>query len=123
MAQIEAQMRLATYGSLAPGRPNHKHLSDLKGVWGKGTVRGRLVAEGWGASMGFPGLVLDLAGPEVEVDLLSSAELPRHWPRLDAFEGEGYHRVVAEVATPDGACRACIYVLAQAGQEPPSVSE
>jgi hypothetical protein len=32
--------RLAVYGSLAPGRPNHHQLSDLSGRWIKGTVQG-----------------------------------------------------------------------------------
>lgn len=116
--QGEAAFRLATYGSLGPGRPNHHHLSNLAGFWLKGTVRGRLVEEGWGASMGYPGLVLDPAGPKITVDLLESADLPRHGPRLDAFEGEGYRRVVTEVAAPDGVRHACIYVLAQEAVKP-----
>ncbi|WP_290736200.1 gamma-glutamylcyclotransferase [Amaricoccus sp.] len=110
----DARTRLATYGTLGPGRPNHHHLAPLGGRWLKGEVQGRLVAEGWGASMGFPGLVLDPSGPAVAIDLLESAELPRHWPRLDAFEGVGYERVETVVATAEGALRACIYVLARA---------
>ena len=31
------------------------------------------------------------------VDVLVSDELPAHWPRLDAFEGPGYRRVVVDV--------------------------
>ncbi len=41
-----------------------------------------------------------------------SADLPRHWLRLDAFEGEGYRRVVTRVSTPEGDLDAWIYVLA-----------
>jgi hypothetical protein len=48
-------MRLATYGSLAPGRPNEGQLSDLTGRWLVGHVRGKLVEAGWGAELGFPG--------------------------------------------------------------------
>lgn len=40
------EMRLATYGGLAPGRPNHCQLSDLPGRWLVAQVRGSLVAAG-----------------------------------------------------------------------------
>ncbi|WP_035484633.1 gamma-glutamylcyclotransferase family protein [Geminicoccus roseus] len=103
--------RLATYGSLAPGRVNHHRLDGLQGRWRRGTVRGRLVEAGWGAKLGFPGLVLDPAGGEVEVHLFESADLPAHWPRLDAFEGDGYRRVVARVRLADGEADAWIYVV------------
>jgi len=106
-----AETRLATYGTLAPGRANHHQLADLRGQWRGGTVRGRLLEEGWGARLGYPGLVLDPEAGEVEVQLFESADLPDHWPRLDAFEGAGYRRVVAQVRTDDGAFDACIYVL------------
>jgi hypothetical protein len=55
--------RLAVYGTLAPGRPNHHQLNSLSGRWIKGTVRGQLLQEGWGAELGYPGIVLDLDGP------------------------------------------------------------
>jgi hypothetical protein len=32
----------------------------------------------------------------------------------DAFEGDGYQRVIASVVTADGEIDACIYVLAEA---------
>ncbi len=78
-------------------------------------VRGRLVHEGWGAGLGYPALVLDEHGPVVEVSLFNSPELPTHWPRLDAFEGDGYRRAVTMVETDEGAVHACIYVSAGAG--------
>jgi gamma-glutamylcyclotransferase (GGCT)/AIG2-like uncharacterized protein YtfP len=105
-------MRLATYGSLAPGRPNHHQLATLKGRWQKGTVRGRLVDAGWGAALGYPGLVLDPQGPSVEVHLFESPELPDHWSRLDGFEGAGYRRVVTRVRAAAGELDAWIYVIA-----------
>lgn len=104
--------RLATYGTLAPGRPNHGQVAALRGTWSRGWVRGRLYDQGWGAAQGFPGLVLG-PGPEIAVDLLHADDLPDHWARLDAFEGAGYRRVVTEVATEAGIVRACIYVLAE----------
>jgi gamma-glutamylcyclotransferase (GGCT)/AIG2-like uncharacterized protein YtfP len=103
--------RLATYGTLAPGRVNHHQLAGLKGQWQHGTVRGRLDA-GWAAAHGYPGLVLDPLGPAVEVHLFESADLPDHWARLDAFEGSGYRRVVTQVRTADDELAAWIYVLA-----------
>lgn len=104
--------RLATYGTLSPGRPNHHQLSGLNGNWSTGHVRGDLRQQGWGAVQGFPGLILNPAGGTVEVDLLMSDDLPDHWPRLDAFEGAGYQRVAAEISTSVGPVEACIYVLA-----------
>lgn len=104
-------MRLAVYGSLAPGRLNHHQLSNLSGHWRPGKVRGRLEARGWGAAVGFPGLVLDSRGDEIEVQLFECQELPAHWMRLDGFEGDGYRRVTARVETASGAVEACVYVL------------
>lgn len=106
-----ADSRLATYGTLAPGRANNGQLADLKGSWRRGTVRGRLVAAGWGAELGYPGLILDPSGEAIEVQVFESPELPGHWPRLDAFEGNGYRRVVTRVRTPDGDLEAWIYVI------------
>jgi gamma-glutamylcyclotransferase (GGCT)/AIG2-like uncharacterized protein YtfP len=106
-----ADDRLATYGSLAPGRANHHHVAGLRGRWSAGVVRGRLVADGWGAALGYPALVLDPDGPEVDVQVLESADLPAHWARLDDFEGPGYQRVVTTVRTATGEMVASIYVL------------
>ncbi len=50
---------LFIYGSLAPGCPNHHVVSHIKGNWVEGKVRGRLVEEGWGAALGFSGIILD----------------------------------------------------------------
>lgn len=105
---------LATYGTLAPGRRNHHQLDGLEGTWLSGTVRGHLHPEGWGAALGFPGIVLDDDGAEVSVQVLVSRDLVRHWPRLDAFEGEGYRRTTVVVATATGAVQAQIYELAAA---------
>lgn len=107
------QPRLAVYGTLAPGRSNHGQLSDLRGEWLAGTVRGRLIPEGWGAALGFPGLVLDPNGTEVAVQVFESAELVHHWERLDEFEGDGYRREMTRIETIKGSIEAFIYVLAE----------
>ncbi len=103
--------RLATYGTLAPGRQNNHVLNGLNGSWRKGVVKGSLEQDGWGAELGYPGLVLDPAGDAIEVDVFESADLPAYWDRLDRFEGDGYRRVVVSVNTRDGDIDAYIYVL------------
>ena len=105
--------KLAVYGTLAPGRVNHHQISALSGNWQPGTVKGKLFSSGWGAALGFPGLILDPLGASVKVDLFESTELPEHWARLDEFEGSGYRRVVTTVSTEEGERSAWIYVLAE----------
>jgi gamma-glutamylcyclotransferase (GGCT)/AIG2-like uncharacterized protein YtfP len=107
-----ADTRLATYGTLSPGRANHHQLAGLKGRWRTGTVRGWLDASGWAAPLGHLGLVLDPTGPLVDVHLFESSDLPEHWSRLDEFEGTEYQRVITQVCTPEGDVPACIYVIA-----------
>ncbi len=110
--------RLFVYGTLAPGRPNEHVLADVPGVWEPATAMGTLFPEGWGAAMGYPGIVLDESGGEVEGLLFSSESLAEHWARLDEFEGEGYERVLTTVRRKDGtAVEAFIYRLN--GNEPP----
>jgi gamma-glutamylcyclotransferase (GGCT)/AIG2-like uncharacterized protein YtfP len=106
--------RLATYGTLAPGRPNHDQLDGLDGRWLEGYVDGALVEAGWGASLGYPALVLDPSGSAVGVDVFESRDLPAHWTRLDSFEGPGYERVVTTVHMSTGDVDAYIYVMLQA---------
>ena len=105
--------RLVTYGTLAPGRINHHQLDGLTGTWTVGTVKGRLQQEGWGATHGFPGLVLDPDGPAVEVFVFQSNDLPDHWARLDMFEGEEYRRALVSLYTDKGLIDGYIYVLNQ----------
>lgn len=109
-----ADERLATYGTLAPGKPNAHQLQALRGRWLSGTIRGHLIESGWGAKLGFPGLVLDPEGEAVSVAVFESADLPDHWDRLDAFEGDGYESVTATVETTIGRLSASIYVIRNA---------
>ena len=107
----EADLRLATYGSLAPGRVNHHELDGLNGEWTTGIVRGFLVKMGWGADLGYPAINLDSDGEAVEVFIFESADLPAHWQRLDAFEGDQYKRVTTMAETHAGPVSVCIYAL------------
>jgi gamma-glutamylcyclotransferase (GGCT)/AIG2-like uncharacterized protein YtfP len=112
MSDAREADRLFVYGTLAPGRPNAHVLEDIPGTWEPATVTGTLVAEGWGAAAGFPGLVVDPHGADVAGLLFSSDALAEHWPRLDAFEGDGYVRVVTTATRADGtAVTACVYAL------------
>ena len=111
VARDAARCRLATYGTLAPGRPNHHQLDGLDGRWLEGRVYGTLVDAGWGANLGYPALVLDSGGMAVDVHVFESLDLPAHWSRLDEFEGPGYDRVVTTVHTSDGTVEASIDVV------------
>jgi gamma-glutamylcyclotransferase (GGCT)/AIG2-like uncharacterized protein YtfP len=63
-------------------------LSEIGGSWEAATVTGILREEGWGAKMGYPGIVLDEQGIEIRGFLSSSEKLSDHWARLDEFEGK-----------------------------------
>lgn len=104
--------RLFVYGTLAPGRPNEHLLANVPGAWEPATATGRLLQQGWGAAEGYPGIVLDASGDEVAGLLFSSPTLGEHWARLDAFEGDGYARVMTTVKLEDGtSVDACVYAL------------
>jgi gamma-glutamylcyclotransferase (GGCT)/AIG2-like uncharacterized protein YtfP len=105
-----AATRLAVYGTLAPGEINHAVVADLRGVWTRGVVRGRLHPTGWGMTHGFPALQWDPDGPPVAVHVLTSPDLPSAWPRLDRFEGEAYRRIVVPVTSGEATLLANIYV-------------
>jgi gamma-glutamylcyclotransferase (GGCT)/AIG2-like uncharacterized protein YtfP len=103
---------LFVYGTLAPGRPNAHVMDGIVGTWEPAAARGTLLPEGWGAAAGYPAIVLEDDGPQVEGFLFSSDELPRHWERLDEFEGAGYDRVLTTVTLTGGAeVRAYTYAL------------
>jgi gamma-glutamylcyclotransferase (GGCT)/AIG2-like uncharacterized protein YtfP len=99
------------YGSLAPGGPNHHELIGIHGRWLLGTLRGRLVDSGWGARLGYPGLVLAEDAPVVDLHIFESADLPEHWARLDNFEGAEYERVPTIATTSEGELSISVYVL------------
>ena len=106
---------LFVYGTLALGRPNEHVLSDIGGTWQEASVKGFLKPKGWGAEMGFPGIVLDEQGTEVNGYLFCSERLEHHWDKLDAFEGDDYKRVLVPVCTKDNKrVEAFIYKLKEA---------
>lgn len=110
---MSAELRLATYGTLAPGRVNHDQLSDLEGTWTTGVIKGTLIEEGWGAELGYPGMALGEEGQDIEVFIFESSDLPNHWQRLDAFEGDGYVRQTTLAQTENGMIDVSVYVINQ----------
>lgn len=112
--------RIFVYGTLAPGRPNEHVLSCVSGTWEPATVRGTLVEEGWGAAAGYPGIVLSETAGKVHGLVFTSTELAAHWDRLDAFEGDGYVRLLVVATLASGDCvDAYVYALSRS---PPTLS-
>ena len=104
--------RLFVYGSLVPGGSNEHVLAGIDGSWARASIRGRLLKEGWGAAMGYPGLVIDEAGDVVPGFVFTSDALESEWQRLDEFEGSEYQRVQCDVLLDDGQLeRAFVYVV------------
>ncbi len=104
--------RLFVYGTLGPGRPNEHVLTAIGGTWEEASVRGFLKPQGWGAEMGYPGIVLDDAGDEIKGYIFCSEKLDNHWEELDSFEGQEYKRILIDVKTKEKTrVEAFIYIL------------
>ncbi len=104
--------RLFVYGTLAPGRANEHVLKAIEGAWEEASVKGYLIPQGWGADMGYPGIVLDDNGDEIQGYIFYSDKLNDHLEELDFFEGEQYERVMTKVFTKDGmGVEAYVYVI------------
>lgn len=107
-------IRLFVYGTLAPGRPNQHVLAKIEGHWQPARVKGRLEQSGWGAELGYPGLVLDDGAGEVSGLLFTAEGLAEQWPMLDEFEGSGYKRCVTQATLACGEEVECyVYTLSQ----------
>ncbi len=94
--------RLFVYGSLQPGGPNEHVLTAIGGEWVPAVIKGNLVEAGWGATMGYPGLVLDKNGNDIHGYIFVSSNLSTMWAELDQFEGEEYERTVTYVTLLNG---------------------
>lgn len=106
--------RLFVYGTLAPGEPNEHVLADLGGTWEPASIRGTLHAEGWGAALGYPVVMLDEAGEVVNGQLFTSPDLTEYWSELDEFEGAAYKREITTVKLADNSeSSAFVYVFSQ----------
>ncbi|HEV2915363.1 MAG TPA: gamma-glutamylcyclotransferase [Pyrinomonadaceae bacterium] len=89
--------RLAVYGTLAPGQPNHHVVAPLGGEWTEGLIVGELLSEGWGAALGYPAFRPQAGGVAVAVQVLTTPALATAWPALDRFEGPEYRRILVPV--------------------------
>jgi len=89
--------RLFVYGTLAPGRVNHRVIEHIPGTWEKAILKGKLIDAGWGSSLGYPGVIPTTDGEDVNGYLLSSNHLSKHWAMLDEYEGIGYKRISVKV--------------------------
>ena len=84
--------RLAMYGTLRRGEPNHKIIEHIAGGWVDGFVHGRIEEH-----YGFPFFVGDNRGGTIPVEVLSSPELPGSLERIDRFEWVWYRRTLIPV--------------------------
>ena len=106
------QQHLFVYGTLRPNKPNAHILEVIGGTWRKGSVKGLLKEAGWGAELGFPGLMLSPDGQTVDGDMFSSEQLNTLWNSLDEYEGSEYQRVLTEVTLENGRIQqAYVYAL------------
>ena len=99
---FESDTYLAVYGSLMPGKKNHQVVSGISGNWFGGYVEGDWYDSGWAKGIGYPGFRWRSGGSRVDVQVLHAPSLPNHWPRLDDFEGEDYHRILVPVYSLSG---------------------
>lgn len=95
--QMVPERALAVYGTLAPGESNHHAMLGISGEWIEGFIFGYKFEVTWGGADGYPGVVLDRSGNRIPVLVMVSADLDRHWSRLDDFEGPGFRRVEVDV--------------------------
>ncbi len=104
--------RLFVYGALQPGGSNEHVLTAIGGEWEPAVIRGSLVEAGWGAGMGYPGLVIDESGNDIYGHIFVSSNLSNQWAYLDEFEGAEYKRVITSVTLLKGEqVLAHVYVL------------
>ena len=92
---------LFVYGTLMPNCPNGHVLENIVGKFMPATVTGELIAAGWSASMGYPGIKLDTKGDTVHGFLFYSHNLEDNWEYLDTFEGDEFVRTAVKVERYD----------------------
>jgi gamma-glutamylcyclotransferase (GGCT)/AIG2-like uncharacterized protein YtfP len=109
-ALFQTSQRLAVYGTLAPGQPNHHVVAPLGGEWTDGVIEGDLLPVGWGAALGYP--AFRPGSGTVPVKLLTSPLLATSWPDLDEFEGAEYQRILVPVFRCGAGDERCLYTVA-----------
>ena len=76
-------------------------MENIVGKFVPATVTGELIAAGWSASMGYPGIKLDGHTDTVHGFLFYSHNLEDNWEYLDGFEGEEFVRTEVTVERYD----------------------
>ncbi len=97
--------KLITYGTLAPGMPNHYIISDLQGNWEKCWINGYI-----DDVHGLPVFHWDTSRPLIEMQLFVSPGLSKKWSLIDKFEGSSYKRRLITAKTNTGITVAYIYL-------------
>ncbi len=97
--------KLVTYGTLAPGKPNHGPIQEIPGAWERCTVQGYV-----SFLEGLPMFSWNPTGPDVDAQIFLSQHLPGLWRQIDDFEGMAYKRRLITVSTPTGVAVANIYL-------------
>ncbi|MDZ7924594.1 MAG: gamma-glutamylcyclotransferase family protein [Marinagarivorans sp.] len=93
---------LFVYGTLAPHQENAHFLNALDGHWQTAFVKGEHFPQGLPGTEGYPALKLGSNSANIQGLIFTSAQLESIWPVLDAFEGEGYARVLTTAYLQDG---------------------
>lgn len=101
--------KLVTYGTLAPGKPNHRLIQDIPGTWERCQLRGSVTL-----AEGLPRFSWNPTGPKVDAELFLSQHLPEAWRRIDDFEGMAYKRRLITVSRSAGFAVANIYLESRA---------
>jgi len=75
-----------------PNCPNAFVLENIIGKFIPAIVKGKLIDAGWSASMGYPGIRLEMGNDTIHGFLFYSYNLINHWDYLDQFEGQEFVR-------------------------------
>ncbi len=99
--------RLFVYGTLRAGQSSRSLIE----AYVKSAIPATALGTIYAFPSGYPGLVVDDAGP-VQGELIVLADLASALPLLDAYEGDDFVRVLAEVTIATGTTWAWLYALA-----------
>lgn len=84
----------------------------MNGDWVPAKDRGDLYQDGWGAALGYPGILLNPHGKEINGLLFRPEDLVHNWSRLDEFEDSDYVRTKTKATLDTGEqVEAYIYAL------------
>jgi len=104
---LNENFTLFVYGTLAPGQSNHHIMDGMTGDWRPGHTYGHIGKCEWGEYKGFPAFTPDKNGQKITGQIFTSKDLPKHWARLDEFEGIAYKRVIIEAFLEGGQKEFC----------------